>query len=131
MKMTLRKVTPEDVGTVYKWWKAANIIMPPIDTWPETTFLASGDDIPMYAISLHLTNSPLAWLENFVANPEIPAETRKKLIKYGLEQLAGIAKESGAKYFWAYASNPKLAQYYEEMGFKVMQSQLVSMARKI
>lgn len=129
--MELRPIQLSDIDMVYGWWKRAGLIMPPVDTWPSTTFIGAIDNVPMYAISLHLTNSPLAWIENFIANPEIPDTTRKKLVKYGLDQLTAMAKSHGAKYFWAYASHPKLEEYYKELGFTVMQTSLTSMARKI
>ena len=131
MNVSIRRVKPEDYGLIQGWWVVAGYNPPPLDIWPETTYIGYVGELPAMSVALYLTNSTLAWAENFIANPEIPSEQRKELVKYGLDYLAEVAKEAGAKYFWAHPNHEKLVDYYKSLGFKPLQSGLTSMARKI
>ena len=131
MNVSIRRVKPEDYGLIQGWWVVAGYNPPPLDIWPETTYIGFVGELPAMSVALYLTNSTLAWAENFIANPEIPSEQRKELVKYGLDYLATEAKEAGAKYFWAYSAQDKITDYYKSLGFKEINRGLVNLARKI
>lgn len=128
----LKPYEDRDWEMLASWWVGAGYDAVPADLLKNCTYIGYINDLPVMSITMYLTDSPMAYLENFIANPEAPQEARKTMVKWGLDRLEQMAKTEGKKYFWAHPNNPALARYYErQIGFKTMQTGLTSMARTI
>jgi len=133
VKFELKPLNAETWPLVCDWWMKAGFAPVPLDILPDnTSYIGYIDDIPTMSVCLYLTNSKVAYLENFIANPDSDVNSRKELVKWGIEQLEKVAKDAGKIYFWAYPTSKALVRYYQRrLGFKTLQEGITSMARKI
>lgn len=118
MHITIKQYKSDDYELVKSWWSSANEIAPAANMIPDTSYVLYLSDTPILAVSLYLTNSPLAWVDNFVGNPESKGHQRKECGHVLLSHLEKIAKEEGKSRLFCMSMNEKTSKRYEEMGFQ-------------
>lgn len=109
----------DDWKIVGSWHRAAGIKWFTWKDFPQdTSYFALVNGEPALAISLIVTNSSFAWLEGFVGNPAIGREYRRKATLAFAEFLAREAKMHGKTKLITMAAEPKLTEYFHNLGFR-------------
>ena len=91
--MEVRRVTPQDIGTIQQWYVDRGIPAPNEALIPPTGYMV--DDTA--AIFMYRTDTAIALLEGTIANPAAPADDRNEAIDKVLEALEADAATSGVK----------------------------------
>lgn len=117
MNIKIDKFKPEQYAMVRSWWDNAKEIAPELKLMPETSYILSYEGTPVLSVSLFLTNGSLAWVENFIGNPEFKGNLRKQLGKMLLNHLEGVAKENKKDRLFCMSMNEKTTKRYIELGF--------------
>ncbi|HUR99981.1 MAG TPA: hypothetical protein VMZ26_18090 [Pyrinomonadaceae bacterium] len=101
------------------WWTFQREVPPTPGMVPEgsTWIVYAHSGVPLISASVLLTNSCVAYAENFVGNPFARGEFRKEatdlLIRHGTE----FARRANKTKLVCLAPNATLAAYYEKLGF--------------
>lgn len=80
---------------------------------------------------LYKTDSALAWLDGFVADPNAGADTRRFGVKCIARQLMADAKDAGIVSVCALTSYATVANVGRELGFTVVDRPFFYMARRL
>lgn len=115
--VNIRNFKNEDYDIVNSWWKKVGEIGPTIDYLPEeSSFILEIDNNPCLCISVYLTNTPSAYFENLIADPEF--KDRKYAAEILLKHAFNFAKNKGYKYALGFTNYEKLATRHLEMGWQ-------------
>lgn len=97
-------------------WAAAHGDIPfHMDQLPPTTFVAYENDEPQMAISIILTNTKVAWIENLVGNPN---NQRSKMLNFALyEHMLTVCRDNGKRLLFCISRNPATSLYFQKYGF--------------
>lgn len=115
----IRPYYATDWGMVEAWWKASGEV-PPLPTMMplESSFVAEVSSRPALAVALYLTNTlEIAYVENFVGNPELKGEARKRAATQLVEHFMSFAKQRGYRRLMCMTEKPALMTRYQELGF--------------
>lgn len=123
----IRQYTKDDYDTIAGWWREHRESYPPIDFVPDTTFILEADGIPMYAISVILTNTPICYLEYFVSNPNF--DSNHNMSQQIVDYAAEFAKSKGHKYSIIFSYKDKVKARYADLGMKRTLDNLSSFVR--
>lgn len=117
--ITIRLYNPEDWKMVKSWWDIQNEFAPLETMMPlNSSFIAEIDEVPALAVCLYLTNTPeVAYVENFVGNPELKGTSRKEATNILLNHITKFAFEMGYKRLLCMSEKPILKAHYEKIGF--------------
>jgi GNAT superfamily N-acetyltransferase len=119
----IRPYDVTDYPTLFSWWQAARQAAPPQKLIPlGSTFLIETDSIPALSVSVFITNAPIAYVEHFIGNSQIPAPVRHLLGQRLLEHIQGFARSFGAEWLICHTYVDGLVRRYQEMGWQVNKS---------
>lgn len=109
----------DDYLLLRSWWTLRKMVPPQIDMMPEeSTFIAEVNGIPVASVSIILTNTGTAWVDNFIADPESDTEMRKIAMDLTWEEIKRSLKTQGYVRLFAMSVNPRTRRRYEHFGFK-------------
>lgn len=131
MKIRLYKET--DFPMLLSWFKEANPDeVPTPDMIPRaSTFILDLNGIPALSVSLIITNTSTAYVENFIGNPELKNKDRRESTPILLNHLAQVADKLGYTRLLCMAPNSKLSGYYQSIGFKPTLQGVVTLCMEV
>ena len=111
-----------DYNTLVGWWKHYNFPVPAQHYLPENgtcgIMLEDEDGVQYAAGFVYLTNSPVAWIELIVSNPEIhDKEVRKEMISELIRTLTEMAEDNDAGWVFTSIDNKNLIERFKENGY--------------
>lgn len=89
----IRKFEPEDYGQLVQWSADRDVGLPPLDALSTIGLIV--DDVATGF--LYFTNSSVALLEGFIANPKADKNDRDSAINWITLNLMDLAKANGVK----------------------------------
>lgn len=108
----------QDFPVFDEWWKKRGWIMNPEVLPVGTGFVVENNGVPIAAGWVYLTNSPLAWLEYVVTNPEAGIKERGRCVDLLLSGIIARIKEAGSfKAVFTSLCSRGLMKAYERAGF--------------
>lgn len=123
--MAPRSFTSADYPVVCQWWTARQWPQIPLMMLPRRGFIVDG----YCAGFLYLTDSPIAWLEWVVSNPDSDKIERQKALDNLISSLLNAAKEAGCKAVFSAANHPGLIERYKSHGFQVSDTGMTHVLR--
>src|SRR5258708_5878594 len=81
------------------WWKAYGLHTVPMEAYPKNTFLIFDKEEPILIGSMFLTDAPIVYFDNLVANPETTKDQRQIALKLLYDVLIIRAKSEGKKWW--------------------------------
>jgi hypothetical protein len=121
--MNSRWITTKDYDMLVEWWKFWRFCPPTREVLPDNGLsgivVTDDNDTPICAGFIYYTNSPIAWIEFIVSNPEI----KDKKIRHGslvflINELSGTALLNNRKVIYSSLKNENLMNKYVECGFQ-------------
>jgi len=121
--MNSRWITTEDYDTLVEWWKFWRFCPPTQEVLPDNGLsgivVTDDDDKPICAGFIYYTNSPIAWIEFIVSNPEVKdKKIRHESLVFLINELSGIAFLNNRKVIYSSLKNENLMNKYVECGFQ-------------
>lgn len=121
--MKSRFITTDDYDTLVKWWKFWRFCPPTQEVLPDNGLsgivITDEDDKPICAGFLYYTNSPIAWIEFIVSNPDVKdKKIRHDSLVFLINELSGIALLNNRKVIYSSLKNENLMNKYVECGFQ-------------
>jgi len=117
MEIIIKKFDKSQYTMIKSWWDFYKEQAPELIMMPETSYIMSVDSKPILCVSLFLTNGPLAWIDNYVGNPELKGSMRKECGHILLTYLEDTAKDAGKDRMFCMSINQKTTKRYIELGF--------------
>lgn len=117
MNITIKEYCINNYQEIKSWWEQAKEIAPDTKMMPETSYMMYYNEQPILSVSLFLTNGPIAWVDNYIGNPEFKGEVRKQCGKLLLSHLEEVAKLNGKDRLFCMSMNDKTSKRYTELGF--------------
>lgn len=102
---------------IQSWWTVSNEMAPTADMMPETSYIMYLNEQPILSVSLFLTNGLVAWVDNYIGNPEFKGQVRKQCGKLLLNHLEEVAKLNGKNRLFCMSITEKTSNRYVELGF--------------
>lgn len=115
--MSIRLYTEKDHAMLSAWWIKWNWPVMPHEYLPQLGLISSTNAEDLAAGFLYRTDSPIAWLEWLVGNPEAPKYERRKALNQVISALENEARLLGAKLIYTSASHSGLKKRLETLGF--------------
>jgi hypothetical protein len=132
MNYVIRNYNKTDYEMICSWWNSADMQAPTPGLIPsESTFLIEVENKPVMSIALFLTNTEMAYLENFIANPEFKSTMRKHVSQLIVNHAIGFAKNLGYKRVCCLSVHDKTSKRYEELGMRQTTENLKSFVKEI
>jgi hypothetical protein len=103
-------------ATLETWWRGWNQRPPGPEALPKTGFVVAGT----VAGFLYRTDSNIAILEAFIANPKSDADERNAALDAIVVALVKEAQRAGFTYLLAYTTVPAILRRAERFGFTVL-----------
>lgn len=103
----MREFEYSDIEEINTWREARESEIIPDILYPTTGIFEPG----IAAGFLNFTDTAVAYMENFVTNPNKNKELREKTIMEIVERLEQIAYDRGVKWLVAVTSHPKIESY--------------------
>ena len=121
--MNSRWITTEDYDTLVEWWKFWRFCPPTQEVLPDNGLsgivVTDDDDKPICAGFLYYTNSPIAWIEFIVSNPDVKdKKIRHDSLVFLIKELSAIALSNNRKVIYSSLKNENLMNKYVECGFQ-------------
>lgn len=114
----IRNFKPSDYEIVASWWKAVGETPIPQKHMPEeTTFISEYEGVPVISVCYFATNVDIALVQNFISNPSISKEIRKKHSDAMSEYMEKHCKENGYNILLGMTNKEKLSNRYKELGW--------------
>lgn len=117
MNTQIKQFQSDKYQLIKSWWDFAKEVAPELKMLPRTSYIMYHNEQPILSVSLFLTNGCLAWVDNYIGNPEFKGEIRKQCGKLLLNHLEEIAKLNGKDRLFCMSTNDKTSQRYTELGF--------------
>ena len=118
MKTRIEQFKDSDYEMLKSWWAAHNEMAPELHMMPKTTYIMYCEDQPILSVGLIMTSIPLAWIDNFIGNPELKGQNRKECSGILLQYLNKVSKEHGKERMFCMSMNEKTTKRYIDLGFK-------------
>ena len=121
--MNSRWIATEDYDTLVEWWKFWRFCPPTREVLPDNGLsgivVTDDNDTPICAGFIYYTNSPIAWIEFIVSNPEIKdKKIRHNSLVFLINELSGTALLNNRKVIYSSLKNENLMNKYVECGFQ-------------
>lgn len=121
-----------DYNMIKEWWLSHKEIPPQEDMLPSgSTFIIRKDDTPLACVTVFLTNSKLAWVDNLVGNPEYKNEDRKLAISKLQEFIENFVSLKGYTRLFCMSIKDKTTNRYMELGYKPTCSSITGLVKEI
>lgn len=132
MNYVIRNFKDEDYEMICSWWNRADMPSPSKGLVPnESTFIFELESKPVLSIAVYFTNTEMAYLENFIANPDFKSPVRKQASKLIVDHAMCFAKGLGFTSICCFAVNDKTAKRYEELGMRKTVDNLKSFIKEL
>lgn len=116
--MNYRAITLSDYGMLCEWWSFWRFQAPPQHALSTSGIIVFDGDIPVCAGFLYGTNSSFCLIEFIVSNPNVKdRELRSNAMKYLIDSLCEIGKQSGFSLVFSSLKNQNLINTYKDCGF--------------
>lgn len=112
--MQIRNHTLEDYPTFCQWWAAWEWPPIPYEFLPQHSIVVY-DDVPICAVFLYRTDTPILWAENYISCKIHPK--RVEALKLLIDNIAPASKELEAKAVMSAVNHPVLARKLKQAGF--------------
>ena len=117
---------------IKSWWTIRKMVPPLLDMMPEeSTFVLDVEGKPVASLSLILTNTGTAWLDNFITDPESDADIRKIGMDLAWQEILTFLKRENYSRLFAMSVNVNTKKRYEEFGFKQTLQGVTTMTMEI
>ena len=117
---------------IKSWWTLRKMVPPLLDMMPEeSTFVLDVEGKPVASLSLILTNTGTAWLDNFITDPESDADIRKIGMDLAWQEILTFLKRENYSRLFAMSVNVNTKKRYEEFGFKQTLQGVTTMTMEI
>ena len=126
----IRQFTNSDYSILKSWWEKHKEPHPTLEYLPESTFILEDNGVPVYSISVILTNNPLCYLEYFNSNPD-HTENRKELSQRLFDYAIDFAKSKGHKFVATLAYREKVKNRVVELGMQRTFDNLSSFVKEL
>lgn len=114
------------------WWVGHKWPIVPASALPSTGYIAwteaSG---PCLAVFVYTTNSPLAWAEWFISNPESTKEDRAEALEATLVLAEIEAKRTGVSAFFVATQNTGLINNLTKLGYNTTDTNQTHLVKAI
>lgn len=122
LNLTVRQLTHSDYDDLLcKWWNDWRWTPPSRDFLPsdgDGGVIIYDGDIPVCAGFMYATNSKAAWIEFVVSNIQYKDKDKRKIaLRYLINTLSNVAKNSGFKYCYSVLKNKNLINTYIDCGY--------------
>ena len=108
----------KDYPDLKSWWDYYEDWEPiPKELLPPTGYIVEKNGVPCSAAWLYISNSPCAWMEWVIANPEVDKYTRGKSLIKLFEHITTIADISGIKTIFHATNVETLIKGLKKHGF--------------
>lgn len=119
MTTFIRPIEEHERPMLQSWWIEHGMMPPEGQMMPlESTYLMEIEDVPMLSVTIFWTNASVAWADNFVANPGVPAACRKKSTSTLLQFLESLSKTRGKDRLFCMGATESTKRRYEQLGFR-------------
>lgn len=123
----IRDYTKEDYATLCEWWKSKDFTPPPEELLPATGYVCN----EIAAGFLYLTNSPIAWAEWIVGNPEVDKEARSIALDELINHVCCAAKKAGSIVVFSSSNNAHFMKRLTTLGFVVGDTDTAQLFRRL
>ena len=128
--VAIRNFKKADFEAVSGWWKTIGEHGPSIEQLPEeSTFVLAIDDEPALCLAVYLTNTDIAYFENFISDPEFKG--RQVATQALLEHAWSFARSKNYKYSVGFTTVDKLTQRYLDMGYDTKVNNVTILGKKL
>lgn len=117
MDIVIRKFEFADYELTKAWWAHYQEQGPEISMVPETSYMMLIGNKPILSVGLFLTNGPIAWIDNYIGNPDLEGSVRKECGDVLLKHLEEVAKMNCKDRMFCMSMNEKTSKRYIELGF--------------
>jgi hypothetical protein len=117
MNFRIEQFKASDYPMLKSWWDFHGEMAPELEMMPETSYIMYFNNEPILSVSLLLTNTPIAWAENFIGNPELKGDIRKECGYIIVHHLEKVAKEHNKTRIFCMSMNKKTTKRYIDLGF--------------
>lgn len=131
MKTEIKQFKSDNYPLIKSWWEFAKEVAPELNVMPETSYIMYHNEQPILSISLFLTNGCLAWIDNFIGNPEFKGEIRKQCSKLLINHIEEVAKLNGKDRLFCMSINDKTSKRYIELGYDKTCSNVSTFIKKV
>lgn len=108
-KIELRKIqSDKDRMILNSWWKLHGHIGLPDDCYPENSFIAYVDGVPIASGCIYLTDSKVCYIDNLISNPNVKGDIKDLCLDMVVGKLMEQAKIDQKKYWVANAKSKKV-----------------------
>lgn len=108
-----------DYNDCHQWWTVHKWAPVPAGMLPTNTgIMVENQGVKICAGWIYLTNSPIAWIEWIISNPESDAIIRSTSLDLLIESLSDVARKAGALGIFSSSNNPKLISRLERHQFQ-------------
>lgn len=111
--ISVRMFADSDYPMLCTWWAKWNFPIPALDVLPSTGYIVDESA----AVFIYLTNSPVAWMEWLVSDPECDKELRSAAVDVAIDHAICQAKLTGSKVFFTTSNRPAVSSRLEQHGF--------------
>lgn len=112
-KPEVRVFRGEDKGMLDSWWEAHNLPLIPLSSLPATGYMVQG----VAAGFLYLTNSDVAFIENYISNPKAIYVERQAALDAVTARLIECAMQNGYNYLVALTQSQAIYERALRFGF--------------
>lgn len=127
----IRLYTSDDYKTLCSWYEIHKETPPAKEFLPNSTFILEVAGEPMMSVSLILTNTPIAWIENLVSNPHQKGALRVSAVNEMELFLQRFAKDQGYKRLFGMSKQEKLIKRYKGLGYTMTAEKVVTFTKEI
>lgn len=132
MIYNIRNITSDDINTLKNWWEAAGEKCPSLGLMPfKSHFILELDNKPVMSMGLFLTNSEVAYVENFIASPDFKNYTRDIAGITLSNFIINFAKELGYKRLFCFTHHEALSKRYKQLGMENEVSGIYALTKNI
>jgi hypothetical protein len=105
------------IPTLTAWAEGNKFPMEFVNILPAKTLVVFNEDIPVYAVGIYDTSSPVCWMGFVIANPATTKEQRKGGLRFITEEAINYAKYNGYKLMFTTSNTPSIEAKLKECGF--------------
>ena len=117
---------------IRSWWMKQKQMAPDSGMMPdESTFIWIWRTVPVFSVSLILTNTHLAWIENLVANPDFRHPDRGLMVDQGMSEVMEMCKQRGLKKVFCMSVSDKTDRRFKKFGFMPSAHGVTTMVKEI
>jgi hypothetical protein len=135
VELNFRNIKPSEVKMIQEWWVLVPPGIPPTDDMLplESTFMMDVANVPAVCITIYTTNSKeFAMLDNLIANPKlVKKSSRSWVVERTVRAAEKHARSLGFKKLICFASEPKLAKRYSQLGYNVTAQKVTSLVKEL